>query len=94
MIREVVKGTLLLASTAVVVPYTISLLANVLYGWPRTKRRAFSPRKVYNFNFTFLQNMYMLLRYAPLFFQWKSFYKRADPFRVRKVGILINYSVY
>ena len=58
MIKELGKLVVLAASSAVVVPYTIAFLANMLYGWPRGNRklhRAFHPQKVYALNYAVLQ---------------------------------------
>ena len=84
------KGLVLLASSAVVVPYTVAIICNILYGWPQTRykyRRAFNPRKVYALNYAVLQNL-LLLKYTPLNMRWKSFYANADSSVVVKVSIV------
>ncbi|KAK6187961.1 hypothetical protein SNE40_005877 [Patella caerulea] len=80
MYRSLVKGVVLLASTAIAVPYTVAVLCNLLYGWPQTKhkyKRALSLKKVYKLNYTVFRRV-LLLRFAPLYFRWKHFYRRAS----------------
>ncbi|VDI34738.1 Hypothetical predicted protein [Mytilus galloprovincialis] len=87
MLKQIVQTVLLVTSTAVVIPYTTSLLGSLLYGWPNTKnkyRRAFSPKKVYAFNFAVLQKLYTTLKYASSYLKWKKLYNNLDPFTVRK----------
>ena len=89
MLKQIVQTVLLVTSTAVVIPYTTSLLGSLLYGWPNTKnkyRRAFSPKKVYAFNFAVLQKLYTTLKYASSYLKWKKLYNNLDPFTVRKVN--------
>ncbi|CAG2192096.1 PCME [Mytilus edulis] len=85
MLKQIVQTVLLVTSTAVVIPYTTSLLGSLLYGWPNTKnkyRRAFSPKKVYAFNFAVLQKLYTTLKYASSYLKWKKLYNKT--FTVRK----------
>lgn len=87
MLRNVAKCVMVLASSAVVVPYTISTLCNILYGWPQTGhkfRRAFHPKKVYAMNYAILQKLVTNLRYFPRYIQWKMFYRSADVSKLRK----------
>lgn len=87
MMKQALQTVLLLTSVAVVIPYTTSFLCNILYGWPQTKnkyRRALNPKKVYKMNYSILQKLYITLKYAPAYFKWKRFYKKLDPFTVRK----------
>ncbi|XP_021346751.1 uncharacterized protein LOC110446102 isoform X2 [Mizuhopecten yessoensis] len=87
MLRNVVKCVMVLASSAVVLPYTISLLCNILNGWPQTRhkfRRAFHPKKVYALNYAVLQKLVVTLRYFPRYIQWKMFYSSADLSKIHK----------
>ncbi|XP_033737399.1 isoprenylcysteine alpha-carbonyl methylesterase ICME-like [Pecten maximus] len=87
MLRNVAKCVMVLASSAVVIPYTISILCNILNGWPQTKhkfQRAFHPKKVYAMNYAVLQKLVITLRYFPRYIQWKIFYRSADVSKLRK----------
>ncbi|ESO85802.1 hypothetical protein LOTGIDRAFT_130315 [Lottia gigantea] len=78
MLGSAVKVAVLLASTTVAVPYTVAVLCNLMYGWPQTKnkyRRALNPKKVFKLNYAVLQK-FLLLRYAPLYFRWKQYYRK------------------
>lgn len=69
MMRDAAKIMALVASSAVVVPYTIAFVANMLYGWPHCEkrlRRAFHPRKVYALNYSILQEFRKLRYYICL----------------------------
>ncbi|XP_060067016.1 uncharacterized protein LOC132547270 [Ylistrum balloti] len=87
MLRNLMKCVVVLASSAVALPYTVSVLCNVLYGWPQSRhkfRRAFQPKKVYALNYAMLQCLIMQLRYIPRYIQWNMFYRSADQSKLRK----------
>ena len=91
MWKSVLKSLLVLAGTTVAVPYVITSVSSVLYGWSERKnkvRRTLNPFKVIAFSYTLLQMMHTKLRYIPLYIQWKQFYSKAKPSEVLKVGIL------
>src|SRR6218665_314551 len=88
MLRQVVKTTLVLASSAVVIPYAVALIANVVYGWPQCKdkyRRAFNPRKVYALTFAALREL-RKLRLVGLLWRWQRFYRAVGKEKVVKVS--------
>ncbi|KAL3877635.1 hypothetical protein ACJMK2_035315 [Sinanodonta woodiana] len=87
MFRSLVKSLAILATLSVAIPYASAFVCNFIGGWPQTKnrfRRAFNPRKVYSLNYALLQKLMIALRYAPLYFQWRRFYKKAGPHIVVK----------
>lgn len=87
MIKEAAKAAIVLASSAVAIPYTVAFLANLLKGWPlgRDKyRRAFNPRKVYALNYAILQQLGKL-RFTWLYFKWRSYYASCTTARILKV---------
>lgn len=88
MLRQLVKTTLVLASSAVVIPYAVALIANVVYGWPRCKeryRRALNPRKVYALNYAVLLEL-TKLRFVGLLWRWQRFYGSAGNEKIVKVS--------
>lgn len=105
MWRSVLKSLLVLAGTTVAVPYVITSVSSVLYGWGERKnkvRRTLSPFKVIAFSYTLLQMMQIKLKYISLYIQWKRFYSLAKPSQVLKVyflnqgkvNIFINIKMY
>jgi len=85
--RTAVLSTVL-ATSVVAFPYVTALILNLAYGWPEEKRkyrRAFSPKKVYALNFAVLQKLVVMVRFAPLYFQWKAYYKSAPAGEIMKV---------
>nr|XP_022318838.1 probable isoprenylcysteine alpha-carbonyl methylesterase ICME isoform X1 [Crassostrea virginica] len=87
MWKSVMKSLLVLAGTTVAVPYVITSVSSVLYGWSERKnkvRRTLNPFKVIAFSYTLLQMMHTKLRYIPLYIQWKQFYSKAKPSEVLK----------
>ena len=87
MLKEAAKAAIVLASSVVAVPYTVAFLANLLHGWPlgRDKyKRAFHPRKVYALNYAVLQQL-VKLKYAWLYFKWRSYYANCTCARILKV---------
>ncbi len=87
MIKEAAKVAVVLASSAVAIPYTVAFLANLLKGWPlgRDKyKRAFHPRKVYALNYALLQQLGNL-KYTWLYFKWRSHYANCTSTRILKV---------
>ncbi|XP_074649227.1 uncharacterized protein LOC141904534 [Tubulanus polymorphus] len=84
--KTLTKGLVLAVTTAVALPYTISVLCNILYGWPQTKnryRRALHPKKVLQVNYAVLKK-FGLLKYLRLMLKWKCFYAFSKPDRVIK----------
>ena len=88
MIKTLSKGIVVAVVSAIALPYTVAILCNVLYGWPRKNKfqRAFHPRKVYSLNYTVLQHL-MRIKYLGLLFRWKCFYKKASRKRLVKVKL-------
>jgi hypothetical protein len=89
MIKAVVKGLVFVVGSVVGVPYTVAVVFNILYGWPRTEdrfRRALSPKKVYKLNLAVLKKL-TDLQYAGLYFRWKYFYWTESSSRLVKVCI-------
>ncbi|XP_034757987.2 uncharacterized protein LOC117963139 isoform X1 [Acipenser ruthenus] len=68
-------------SLLVGVPYSISLLAQWLYGWPnkpgfRKYTEALKPRRIYCLTVAVLE-MVKYLQYGKLYIQWKSWYRNS-----------------
>lgn len=66
----------------VAIPYSISLFAQWLYGWPNKPGykkyiEALRPRRIYRLTKAVLE-MLKYLQYSKLFFQWKSWYRNVD----------------
>ncbi|XP_072520876.1 uncharacterized protein [Salminus brasiliensis] len=66
----------------VAIPYSISLFAQWLYGWPNKPGykkyiEALKPRRIYCLTRAVLE-MLKYLQYGKLYFQWKSWYKNVD----------------
>jgi hypothetical protein len=88
MLKQAVKAVVVLTTSAVAIPYTIAILCNMMYGWPRGKdkyRRALHPRKVYALNYVMLQEL-AKVRFISLALQWKYFYQNATHERLIKVS--------
>ena len=88
MIGPVLKVLACFATTAVAVPYTTALLCNLAYGWPQIRhkyRRAFNPRKVYALNLAAIQQLILVVRFLPLYLQFRAFYKSASSSVILKV---------
>ncbi|CAG5122720.1 unnamed protein product [Candidula unifasciata] len=87
MILRMLRGVLVLATSVLVIPYTIAIVSNILHGWPQSRnkyRRALNPRKVFGLNYVLIQMLRDKTRYIPLYFKWKKFYRNADPRRLYK----------
>lgn len=87
------KSLLVLAGTTVAIPYVITSVSSVLYGWNERRnkvRRTLNPFKVIAFSYTLLQMMQIKLRYIPLYIQWKRFYSLAKPSQVLKVYFMFR----
>ncbi|XP_059170082.1 uncharacterized protein LOC131951731 isoform X2 [Physella acuta] len=87
MLLRVLRSALVLLSSAVVIPYTIAIVSNILHGWPQSKykyRRALSPRKVYGLNYVLFQMLRDKTKFLTLYFKWRKFYKKADPSKLYK----------
>lgn len=92
MLKKIVKGALLLGSAGVGISYSLSLLASLLYGWPKRKNRiwrSLHPQKVYAFNYALLQLIYIKMKYLIPYVQWKLFYDKAGHNVIRKVWLTI-----
>ena len=88
MFLRMLRGAFVLATASVIVPYTIALLGNILYGWPQGKnkyKRALSPKKVYGVNFVIYQMLRDKSKFIALYFKWRKFYKTADSRKLYKV---------
>ena len=80
-------------TSAVAFPYITALACNLAFGWPQTRhryRRAFSPKKVFALNLAMIQKIIVSIRYASLYFQWKSFYKSARASALMKVTLVLT----
>ncbi|XP_035828546.1 uncharacterized protein LOC101860469 [Aplysia californica] len=87
MFFRIIRGALVLVTTAVAIPYTVAIVSNILHGWPQMKhkyRRALSPRKVMGLNYVIIQMLRDKTKLLPLYLKFKKFYKNADPRRVYK----------
>lgn len=87
MFLRMLRGAFVLATASVIVPYTIALLGNILYGWPQGKnkyKRALNPRKVYNVNYVIYQMLRDKSKFIALYFKWRKFYRTADPQKLYK----------
>ena len=79
MILAALKVAVFMGTSVVAVPYSIALLAHILYGWPRppnTFRKALSPRKVLALNQVVLHQL-TNLRFTRIYFKWQHFYATA-----------------
>lgn len=88
MFLRVLRGTLLLAASAVMIPYTIAVVCNILHGWPQCRfkyRRALNPRKVFRLNYVLFQMLRDKTKYLPLYLKWNKFYRNAHPRTLHKV---------
>ncbi|XP_061117161.1 uncharacterized protein si:dkey-193c22.1 isoform X1 [Conger conger] len=73
------------------VPYSISLVAQWMYGWPNEPGynkyiEAIRPRRIYRLTAAVLQKL-KYVQYSKLYFQWNSWYKNADNHKHFKKGI-------
>ncbi|XP_013083031.2 uncharacterized protein LOC106068271 [Biomphalaria glabrata] len=87
MILRMLRGALVLVSSAIIIPYTIAIVSNILHGWPQCKNRysrALNPRKVLGLNHVLLQMLRDKTTFLFLYLKWKKFYKNADPSRLYK----------
>uniref|UniRef100_A0A0B7A7P4 BD-FAE-like domain-containing protein n=1 Tax=Arion vulgaris TaxID=1028688 RepID=A0A0B7A7P4_9EUPU len=87
MIIRMIRGAFVLVTSAMVIPYTVAIICNILHGWPQCRnkyRRALSPKKVFGLNYVLLQMLRDKSKYILLYFRWKNFYKNADPRRLFK----------
>ena len=95
MLLTALKFAVVMATSVVAVPYSIALLANILYGWPRPPnkfRKALNPRKVLSLNQAVLQQL-TNLRFTRLYFKWQHFYTTAPNeilVKVSKIVICIS----
>jgi len=90
MLKSASKLAVFVATSAIALPYTIALFANILYGWPLGKakyKRAFSPQKVLALNYSVLQQL-TKLRFTRLYFKWQHFYSTAAKEILVKVILL------
>ncbi|XP_049435430.1 uncharacterized protein si:dkey-193c22.1 isoform X2 [Epinephelus fuscoguttatus] len=72
-------------------PYSISLAAQWLYGWPNKPGykkyiEALKPRRIYCLTRAILETL-KYLQYGRLYFQWKSWYKNAENRKHYEKGI-------
>ena len=93
MLRKIAKVALVLASSAVVIPYAVALLAEMLYGWSPNPRkryyRALHPRKVYALNYALIMELPKIL-YIGLCNKWTRYYNDCPEERLMKVIIKLN----
>ncbi|XP_025115730.1 uncharacterized protein LOC112577034 [Pomacea canaliculata] len=82
MLRTVSHLILVAMSSAVVVPYAITILSHLMYSHQPLRQaaaRSLHPRRVYAFSLVLLQKMVLYLRYSPLYLRWRYYYINADP---------------
>lgn len=80
MLKRALKAAVVLASSAVVIPYAVALIANMVCGWPVQRdryRRALNPWKVYALNYAILLEL-TKVRFLGLFYRWQRFYNSAS----------------
>ncbi|XP_019907822.1 probable isoprenylcysteine alpha-carbonyl methylesterase ICMEL1 isoform X1 [Esox lucius] len=75
----------------VVLPYSVSLVAQWMYGWPNKPGykkyiEALKPRRIYCLTRAVLE-MLKYFQYGKLYFQWKSWYKNAENHKHYEKGI-------
>ncbi|XP_036385963.1 probable isoprenylcysteine alpha-carbonyl methylesterase ICMEL2 [Megalops cyprinoides] len=75
----------------VIIPYSISLVAQWMYGWPNKPGykkyiEALRPRRIYSLTRAVLE-MLKYLQYGKLYFQWKSWYNNIDNHKHYEKGI-------
>lgn len=88
MLRTVSHLILVAMSSAVVVPYAITILSHLMYSHQPLRQaaaRSLHPRRVYAFSLVLLQKMVLYLRYSPLYLRWRYYYINADPAILIKV---------
>jgi len=86
MLRTAVKVVVVAVTSAVAIPYSIALGANLVYGWPLGEDRflrALHPRKVLALNIAALRKL-ELLKYLRLCISWNRFYSSAAEHRLLK----------
>lgn len=89
------KAALIVAVTCASIPYAISIVLNVVYGWPVGKdkyKRAFHPRKVYLLNVAAFRQL-ANVRYLPLYIRWKYFYASAGEEKITRVCNVLDYAL-
>ena len=82
--KAALKTAMVLATSAVALPYAVAFLTHMMWGWPRNYQRALSPRKVYMLNYALLMQA-RKVRYAVLKLRWMYFYQSAPTNRLVKV---------
>ncbi|KAM3867632.1 uncharacterized protein ACN63O_007311 [Diretmus argenteus] len=75
-------------------PYSISLVAQWMYGWPNKPGykkyiEALKPRRIYCLTRAVLETL-KYLQYGKLYFQWKSWYKNAENHKHYEKGIIFG----
>ncbi|KAG5834256.1 hypothetical protein ANANG_G00259630 [Anguilla anguilla] len=78
----------------VVIPYSISLVAQWMYGWPNKPGykkyiEALRPRRIYSLTRAVLE-MLKYLQYGKLYFQWKSWYNDTDNHKHYEKGVIFG----
>ncbi|KAJ8286943.1 hypothetical protein GJAV_G00045170 [Gymnothorax javanicus] len=78
----------------VIIPYSISLVAQWMYGWPNKPGykkyiEALRPRRIYPLTRAVLE-MLKYLQYGKLYFQWKSWYSNRDNCEHYEKGIVFG----
>lgn len=87
MMWRPLKAVIVTAASAVVVPYAVALLSNILYGWPlgsNRYRRAFNPYKVFALNYALLLQA-TRVKYFGLMIRWRQFYHSATKHELIRV---------
>ena len=85
MFKQAIKVAMVLATSAVALPYAMAFLTHMMWGSPRNYRRALSPRKVYMLNYSLLMQV-KKVKYTLLKLKWMYFYQNAKANRLVKVG--------
>ena len=91
MLPKTFKAVAVTAITVATVPYAVSVLLNIIYGWPLGRNkywRALNPRKVLLLNWAALRTL-SSIRYLPLYVRWKYFYTTASNKRITKVKLIV-----
>lgn len=91
MLPKFIRAAIALTSTALIVPYAVAFITELLYGKSAKSHnrylRALHPYRVYALNLALLSTL-TKLKYAKLYLKWTKHYKSLSLDRVVKVGLL------
>ena len=88
------KLATVMATSVIAIPYTLAILANLLYGWPECENkyaRALHPKKVFLLNCALLEQL-SKIKYLKLILRSRYFHSTAPRTRLIKVRRSIYYT--